>query len=522
MLARTWWLLLILVVGCSAARVAATHRTFSQVFDEPWHVAAGYEVLTRGAFDYDVEHPPLARVAAALPFWTRPSPAAVDAVPRGNELLVDGDYERNLALARTGNLLFLALGIVAVALWARRLCGPAVGLLAAFLFSLLPPVLAHSGFATTDLAVAAALPLALHALTLVLERPSWRTSTYLAIAVAVGLLAKHSFVVYFPAAAGAVLLARRRLPWLRLLEATGLAFLILWATYGFSFATLAEVDPSAAEQSQEVFGSPAIATDLRLPIPEYSAGLLKLKQHDQSGHAAFLLGEFREHGWPSYFPLTLLFKTPVAFLVLALVGAAVAWRRRPELALIPVLLLAVAMTSRINIGVRHILPIYAPLALCAALAVTQLSRLRIASAALVLWLATNSFSAHPDYLSWFNGFVRHPERVLSDSNLDWGQDVLRLAEVARERDLQPLTVLLFTSASRDHLGLPVHEGLRFDQPLSGWFAVSETPIALGRARSPGFRKWFDETTGDQPFERIGTSIRLYRIDPARPDFASRD
>jgi hypothetical protein len=517
MLARNEWLLLLLIVGCSVARVAATHRTFSQVFDEPWHVAAGYEVLTRGAIDYDVEHPPLARVAAALPFASRPPPVAVDPVPRGNELLLqDGDYGRSLALARKGNLVFLVLGIVAVALWARRLCGPAVGLLATFLFSLLPPVLAHAGFATTDLALAAALPLALHALTLVLERPSWRSSLYLAIAVAVGLLSKHSFAVYFPAAAAAVLLARRRFPLRRMLEVAGLAFVIVWATYGLSFATLAAVDPGAAERSQEVFGTPAFATRLRLPMPEYAAGLLMLKQHDHSGHAAFLMGEFSMHGWWSFFPLTLLFKTPMAFLILALAGGAVALRRCPEIALLPTALLAVVMTSRINIGVRHVLPIYAPLALCAALAVAELPKLRIASAALVLWLAANSFAAHPDYLPWFNGLARRPERILSDSNLDWGQDVQRLAEVARERELEPLTVLLFTSASREHLGLPAHTGLRFDRPLRGWFAVSETPIAIGRARSPGFREWFDETTRDQPFERIGRSIRLYRIEPGPP------
>lgn len=501
------------IVAVSLVRVALTHRTFSQVFDEPWHVSSGYEILTRGAFDYDVEHPPLARVAVALPFVSRDVPQASDPIEHGNALLLlGGDYGHSLVLARRGNLVFLALGIVAVALWARRLFDPAVGLLAALAYALLPPLLAHAGFATTDMAPAAALPLALHALALVLDRPSWRSSVYLAVAVAVGLLSKHSFVAFFPAAAAAVLLARRRFPLRRLLEATGLAFLIVWAAYGCSFSTLAAVDPDAPARSQEVFGTPAFATDLPMPVPEYVAGLLMLKQHDLNGHAAFLLGETRMHGWWYYFPLTLFFKSPIPFLVLALAGGFVALRRRPEVALVAAFLLAVVMTSRINIGVRHVLPIYAPLALCVALSVTELPRLRGATAALLLWLATNSFTAHPDYLPWFNGFARHPERILSDSNLDWGQDVQRLAATARAQGIEHLTVLLFTSASRDDLGLPPRDGLHLDRPPGGPLAISETCIAIGRTQSAEFRAWYDEHLEARPFERIGKTIRLYRFE----------
>lgn len=517
MLVRYWWLLLSLIVACSVARVAMTHRTFSQVFDEPWHVAAGYEVLTKGAFDYDLEHPPLARVVAALPFAFHPAPEATAPIPRGNELLLqNGAYGRDLARARVGNLFFLALGIAGVALWGRHLFTPAVGLLAALLYALLPPVLAHAGFATTDMAVAAALPLALHALTLVLDKPSWRGSAYLGVALAMGLLSKFSFALYFPAAALVLVFARRRFPVRCLLAAAGLAALIVWATYGFSFSTLAAVDPHAATMSQEVFGTPAPATALPVPAPEYMAGLLSLKHHDLGGHAAFLLGETRTHGWWYYFPVTLFFKTPIPFLVLALAGSLFALRRRPEIALIPAALLAVAMTSHINIGVRHVLPIYAPLALAAALAVAAWPRLRVAGAALVLWLATGSFAAHPDYLPWFNAFARQPEQFLSDSNLDWGQDVQRLAETTQRRGIERLTVLLFTSAPRDDLGLPALDGLRLDQPVSGAFAISETCVAIGRARSPEFRAWFDEHAEDRPYERIGQSIRLYQFQDSPP------
>jgi hypothetical protein len=508
--ARTWWLLLALLTVLSMARVAATHRTFSQVYDEPWHVAAGYEILTKGAFNYDMDHPPLARVLSALPLMFSPEPVATDPIGLGNELLLQNDaYAQNLALARFGNLLFLALGIAGVALWGRHLFTPAVGLLAALLYASLPPILAHAGFATTDMANAATLSLALFALTLFLENPSWRRTVLLGTAVAAGLLSKFSFLVYFPAGALVLVLLRRRFPLRRALAAAGLAFLIVWAAYGFAVATLAETDPRAAEMSQAVFGSPDFLTALPLPAPAYFAGIIHVKRHDLHGHEAFFLGQARAHGWWYYFPVALFFKTPIPFLILALAGGIVAARRRPEIPLIAAAILAVAMTSHINIGVRHVLPVYAPLAICAALAMTAWPRLRVAALALGLWLVIGSVVAHPDYLPWFNAFARHPETILGDSNLDWGQDVLRLAETTRRLGIRHLTVSIFTTAPYDGLGLPPHDGLQLTQPVAGWLAISEMSIAYGRARSPRFRAWFDEHTHDRPYVRVGKSIRLY-------------
>jgi dolichyl-phosphate-mannose-protein mannosyltransferase len=517
---RTWWLLLGLLTVLSMARVAATHRVFSQIFDEPWHVAAGYEILTKGALDYDMDHPPLARVVAALPFMASPEPAATDPVGRGNELLLQNEeYRENLALARSGNLLFLALGIIGVALWGRHLFTPVVGLLAALLYALLPPILAHAGFATTDMAVAATLPLALYALTLFLaeepKEPSWRRTLVLGVAVAAGLLSKFSFLVFFPAGAAVLVIVRRRFPFRRALAAAALAFLIVWAAYGFTFATLAQTDPRAVEMSRMI-GLPAFAISVPMPAPAFVAGILHVKRHDVRGHEAFLLGEVREHGWWYYFPIVLFFKTPLPFLVLAIAGCVIAARRRKEVPLIAAAILAVAMTSHINIGIRHFLPIYAPLALCGALAIVEWRRLRFPAIALVLWLAIDSAAAHPDYLPWFNILARHPETILSDSNLDWGQDVIRLSETAQRLGIRQMTVSIFTTAPHDRLGLPPHVPLDLTRPVGGWLAISEMSIAYGRGRNPRFRTWFDTRMDGRPYRRVGKSIRLYDLGNVPP------
>ncbi len=508
---RTWWLLLGLLTALSMARVAATHHVFSQIFDEAAHVAGGYEIVTHGAFDYDMYHPPLARVLFALPFIGIEVPPTNNPVVLGNELLTQNNaYVANLTLARFSNLLFLALGIVGVALWGRHLFTPLVGLLAALLYASLPPILAHAGFATTDMAATATLTLAFYALTLFLEESSWRRTIFLGIAVALGLLAKFSFIPYFGVGALVLVIVRRRFPIGRIAAAIAIAFIVFWAGYGFTIGTLAETDPQAVAMAQEVFGSPRLAT-IPLPAPAYVTGILILKHHDALGHEAFLLGEVRTQGWWYYFPVALFFKTSIPFLVLAIAGIVLAARQRPELPLIAAAILAVAMTSHINIGVRHVSPLYAPLAICGALAITAWPRMRAGAIALVLWLVVGSVAAHPDYLPWFNGFARHPETILSDSNLDWGQDVLRLAETARRLHIQRMTVSLFTTTPRDRVGLPPLEPMRVMQPIRGWFAISETSIVFGRGRTPELRAWLDGLLAGKPYIRVGKSIRLYNL-----------
>ncbi|MEA2329361.1 MAG: hypothetical protein QOE68_4320, partial [Thermoanaerobaculia bacterium] len=404
---RRWMLLLTLLIVFTAARVATTYRVFSQTIDEPFHLAAGYDFLLTGRQISDPQHPPLARVFFALPFLRTPPPAATDGLARGNALLLREDRStQNLGRARIGNLLFLAIGIAAVALWARHLISPAAGLIAALLFASTPAVLAHAGLATTDMAVAAMVPAALYALTRFLDRPSPPRTIVLGIAIALGMLSKYSFLVYFPIAAAVLFIVRRRFPLLKLIAACGIAAILVWSTFRFTFTTLQAADSRAVDMCAEVFHAPRLATAFRLPAPDYLNGFIEVARHDRHGHRASLFGEMKDgRGWWYYFPVALFYKTPIPLLLLALAGMAILIaRRRYEVPLIALGLLGVAMTSHINIGIRHLLPIYAPLAVAAAYAVVELRRFRTVSIALIAWLLIGIGIAHPDYLPWFNAF----------------------------------------------------------------------------------------------------------------------
>ena len=466
----------------AAVRVASTHRTFSAVIDEPAHIAAGYEWLS-GSYRLDAEHPPLARVLAAIPLRLLGAPEPVEKLPpkRGNELLLyEGQYTRNIALARLGNLLFLVIAIFAVAFWAALYLGEGGGIVAAALYSLLPPVLAHAGVATTDMAAAAFIPLALYAF----AKRSW----LLGPVIGLGMIAKLSFVIFFGAGVLVILALRRFRP--RVVVPLLVAITIVWAGYRFEFGTLATSGYRALEKVEYVFGAPGawFAKHVPIPAPSYVIGLVEVKLHDIRGHNAFLLGETSREGWWYYFPVALFFKSPLPLLLLFAIGV----RHVREPALVAVAILAVAMTASINIGVRHLLPVYAPMAIVAAAAF----RHRVIAFVLLVWLAVNSALAHPDHIAWFNETARHPERILADSNLDWGQDVLRLRDRIRERGITNLHGAIFASAPLRELGIEIAEG-----PSDGWVVVSETTLAM---TGSGF-----EYLQHRRYERVGKTIRLY-------------
>lgn len=591
MAAGGWRAAAIVIAVLSAVRVASTYTVFSQTIDEPTHVACGYEWLATEGYALDPEHPPLARIlfAAAARIDGGPWREDLGRVARGTELLYrDGHYRRNLVLARIGNLPFFLLGFAAVLVWTRRLFGDAAALLAATFYGAQPQLLAHAGLATTDMAAASTVIAALAAFDLWLAERTWRHAALLGAFIGVGMLSKFSFLIYFPAGALALLVARRgRLVWRHVPIIALIAFALVWGGYKFSLGTLDDArlamlppeslraqaaryasfegydwvrpdhlvrywdyanlakkhgvhgvdfvdwakaagypSPAAGRRGNTLAGAPPlprpslpdraleplrgawqrIVVHVPLPAPNFLAGAEYVSEHSKVGHPAFLLGRYHDQGWWYYFPVVLFFKTPLAFVLLALAGMAMLWRR--PITWIPLLMLLAAMTSRINIGVRHVLPVYPVLAIIAACATLALwRRSRAAAVILAGWFFVAGAVAHPDYLPYFHELARRPERIATDSNLDWGQDLLRLGRVVRERRIDHLHISYFGTADwRRHL--PMAEELPREQRVRGWVAVSEMQFRFGGPRNRGDFRWLEQF---QPVQRVGKSIRLYRV-----------
>ena len=163
---------ILILIG--AIRIVSTYTVLSNIVDEPIHLGAGMEWLDHGTITGDASHPPLARGLSALGPWL-----AGEHWTRTNNTLMDGmailgkgaHYDRMLSLARLGILtLFLLAGAV-VFLWANYAGGPLAGLIATFLFTTIPPVLAHAGLVTTDMAATAFTGAGAYAALLWAERP---------------------------------------------------------------------------------------------------------------------------------------------------------------------------------------------------------------------------------------------------------------------------------------------------------------------------------------------------------------
>jgi hypothetical protein len=182
---------------------------------------------------------------------------------------------------------------------------------------------------------------------------------------------------------------------------------------------------------------------------------------------------------------------------------------------------------RINIGSRHVLPIYIGLTILAAsFAVDCLRRWRshrtvaLAVVALLVWLVVSVGLSHPDYLPYFNAIAgRAPEQILVDSDLDWGQDLKRSAKRLREVGAREVTGAPPGSAvARDisqlvveKLGLPPVREFDPEKPSPGWNAISLTTLKLrtGPHGRPDGALWRRSSSPQSGSER-GFSCTTFR------------
>lgn len=522
----------IVAVLFASARIAATYPVFNHTCDEPAHIACGLEWLDKGRYTMEPQHPPLARVAAAIgPYllgahseWKGGS-GFTDITAEGLRILYAGhQYDRRLLTARLGILPFFWVACWVVFEWGRRYFNLAIAALAVCIFSFLPPVLAHAGLATTDMAVTAFLGAAFLAALLWVEQPTAVRAALFGMCGGLAILSKFSSLVFFPAAVALALvwyLIRERpsmgdlVGKLRDRAATFalsalICCLVVWAGYRFSFGKVQ-------------------FAHLSLPAPEFYAGIHQVSVHDEEGHPSYLLGERRATGWWYFFPVVLAVKTPLGVLLLLGVWLFLAVRKRLgfERWWLPMTfaagILMVGMMSRIDIGLRHILPIYIGFSLMAAMAVYRMieqpRERRWQAVALLLfcaWFAVSSLVSHPDYLAYFNELAGdHPENIVVDSDLDWGQDLNRLSKRLKQVGAQQVTLATYFPADLAQHGIPPgSDKLDVAHPPAGWVAISLSDWKVTRFglmdRYPDVKLWPDLIP---PTERVGKGIFLWYFPP---------
>lgn len=521
-----WSLVLALAfILLGSVRIVATYTVFNHVVDEPGHIAAGMEWLEKGKYTWEAQHPPLARVVSALgPCFlgirgqgTR-NTGLISLWHEGTRILYFGHhYDFTLAMARLGMLPFFWIACLAAYWWGCRHFSRAVATIAVFLFSFIPPVLAHAAITTTDMALTAFLAAAFVAGLVWVEYPTPIHSVWFGIATGLMVLSKFSCMAFFPAAVALALLgylvserpslgalmqvAKLRAPTLGL--AVAVSVVTIWAGYRFSFG-------------------PVSPGGIPVPAPEFFQGIHEVQSHMDRGHECYLLGETGRFGFWDFYPVALAVKTPLGFLGLLAIGLVLAFRKYPlaKRLWVPLVfslgVLLVGVFSTVNIGVRHVLPVYVGFSLLAAVAVVKLWELGRTKkwvlavlAGLVLWLAASSLLSHPDYLAYFNGLAgSEPENILVDSDLDWGQDLKRVAQRLHEVGATSVAYTGFDYADleAEHHFPPIH-GMNKAAPVEGWNAIGVTLWKEFRTVT-----WPDQI---KPRERVGKGMLLWYFPPVK-------
>jgi hypothetical protein len=562
---RTTAVVLILFTAVFVGLSVGSYTQKSATWDEPVHVTDGYAALKLRDYRIDPEHPPFLRMWAALPLLAvdgiRFDPAPIDSTPPGDWaahalfpfthrfMYVDNDADKLLYRAR---FMIVLLGVVLGVLlfcWAREWLGTRAAIAALAFYTLEPNIAAHASLVTTDAGVACFMFGAVYFLWRTCRRASAGNIAGLTAFFTLAIVSKFSAILLWPIVVVLLGIASLRLRMLPVSKACAIVVLLtasawigIWAVYGFRYAPSSsatwlfrfqDLDP-LRERVPRLTAIVAWVDSNRLLPNVFTQGFL-IGQAKAQTRSAFLAGDFSNTGWWYFFPIAFLIKTPIVTILLLLKGlvASRPWQisrlGTATFAIVPIALyMASSMFSRLNIGLRHILPIYPfVLLLCAMAAKDLLDRRRsgakIVVALTAIWALEVGWN-YPDNLAFFNALVggpRHGAEYLVDSSLDWGQDLKPLKRWMDRNGVGHVGLTYFGSADPAYYkidctylpGSPFFvppESIR-EPRLPGYVAASVTNLS-GVYVDPRSRDFYEPLRSRTPVASIGKSINVYWVE----------
>jgi hypothetical protein len=530
---RRWLVpfLVVVLLGQMAVAMVTTALQQTPTIDEPVYVGTAAEYLHEHRLRHNPEHPPLGKlvigvgVAVADPHVD--SSFTGDQSLLGQHLLYESgnDPWRVMLWARLPVIaLTLLFGLVVLA-FARELAGPVGGLAALALYAFSPDVIAHGSLATLDVPAAGFLLTSVWLLWRARERPrrylplagaalGAALATKMSTLAAVPVLVALAGVSVWCAGAGR---AGRRARLLRAVAGAGAvaltALAVVWAAY-------LAVDPrlrwTPEQRIPTVRGMHGLLVRL-MPFPEaFRDGMRVQFGLENYPWQGFLFGRVYTGALWYYLPVALLVKTPLGMLALWSAGAVVVLAVRrlrpaaPYLLAPSAVLLATAMEGTRDLGTRY--AVFLPMFLAVAAGCAVVVRWRwvpVVTGVLVLFVAVSSLRTFPYYLPYSNEAFGGPAKTrqrLHDSNVDWGQDLGRLADRLRERYRGERIWLVYKGS-----GVPSYYGIHAADPLTvpvrsvhGLLVVSDSSAAKATGRLA------ELVDSSRPVDEVGHSITIYR------------
>ncbi|MEU1295349.1 phospholipid carrier-dependent glycosyltransferase [Streptomyces sp. NPDC005840] len=528
-------LLLPLLIAALLAQMAVAMVTTAvaqtPTIDEPVYVGTAADYLREHRLRLNPEHPPLGKLVIAA--GVALADPHVDTGFRGDQ----GAFGRHL-LYESGNdpwrlMLWARLPVIALTLlcglvvfaFAREVAGAAAGAVALALYTFSPDLVAHGSLATLDVPAAGLTLTSVWLLWRARERPrAWPVLVGAGAAFGAAAAVKMSVLPAFPVvlALAAVSVSRSGAPRGRAAVARAArgAAVVAVAAVAVVWLSYLAVDPllrwSPGDQVPAVHGLRGLLVDL-MPFPEaYRDGMRVQFGLENRPWEGFLFGRLYTGSLWYYLPAALLVKTPLGMLALWAAGAVVLLRSArlrpaaPYVLVPPAVLLLAAMQGTRDFGTRYAL--FVPMFLAVAAGCVLVARARwavVAAGALVLCTAVSSVRTYPFYLPYSNEAFGGPAQTrlrLHDSNVDWGQDLGRLADRLRERYPGERVWLVYKGS-----GVPSYYGIDADDPrtvpvreVHGLLVVSDSAAAKARGR---LAELLDSS---RPIDDVGHSITVYR------------
>jgi hypothetical protein len=465
--------------------------------DEPLFLGAGYTYLKGMGLHIDPEQPPLAKEWSALPLlfmdvkiseragknldpqwgdpetrtWSDQHVSVQTLFPLGrdswyfrpmaegnafgNLLLYDGtnDAEKLLFAGRLMQVVLTLLTGAVIFFWVRKLAGGEAAVFGAALWVFNPIPLAYGHLILTDMGATLTFLLGVWSFSKFLEKPTSSRAVLVGLATGGAFLMKFTAVLLGPIYAAMILVQWWKSPpqreqWGIIAKVFVLAGIVAGVTILAGYAPHWSSAPYLPPEQAARMGVPWWFQQFRscLIPPDFFKGLICQISHSRLGHWAYLRGQWRREGWWYYYLVALGLKSPIPWLLLLAGGFFLGLstvRRSTAASVAPWIAAAVylgfAMSNKINIGVRHLLPMIGLLTVgMAAVIGSQPRMVRIGAWLLCSWLAVTALFAHPDYIKYFNeiaGGKHRGYRYLLDSNLDWGQDVKPLKRYLDEQHI---------------------------------------------------------------------------------------
>jgi len=605
-MSKSPYFFLILILLASFSLMLSVSKQESAIMDELAHIPAGYSYLRYQDYRLNPEHPPLVKAISAIPLMSMglsfpiAEPSWTDNVNdqwvAGNQFIYGSgnDADKVIFWARLGPILLTLLLVLLIYVWARELLGDWWGLLPAYLFALSPTVLAHGHYVTTDVGAALGVVLATYFFIKFLLKPTGSHLIFAGLAFGAAQLTKFSTALLIPYFIVLVLVWAIRdfhirqagkkilLNFLSLAAIFAIGYVLVFLVY-FAFTLDYPVSRQVSDTSSILnsFKNNLFADiDIKMagdkfarPLAQYLLGVLMAGQRSVGGNTAYFLGGISAVGWWYYFPVVFLLKEPVPSLMLIFIALIFClWEfiryfkarvyklkslkiktktffdylgtHLPEFSMIVFVVFywLYSMQSKLNIGVRHILPTLPFIYILAASGLKNWANdkfwkhsLKISLiVVLVFWCLLEAIFAYPFYLSYFNQFgggVFGGYRYVTDSNYDWGQDLKRLKSfieawnMKHEAKIEKIAVDYFGGGD-----VKYYLGDKLENWWSGkgnpkdigieWLAVSVNTLqsALGKP-APGFIRnpddeyqWLQEVKNPfQPDFKAGTSIFIYHL-----------